>query len=118
VRFWVSLLIALAVFVSGGAFSTTAIAQSDEIIYVVQSGDIPEAPSLSGTGRPWLPFMEANPQIQNASLIFPGQRLTIPEGAHHTGYRHPGHAGHPDRAGRSGPIRNHPHSEFPGQRDV
>jgi LysM repeat protein len=80
-RFLLSLLLALAVFLSGAAIAPPAAAQADEdTIYIVQAGD-----NLSTIAfrheTTVAALLEANPQIEDANRIFPGQRLTIPDGA-------------------------------------
>jgi LysM repeat protein len=78
-RFWMSLLLALAVFFSGAAIPSTAVAQSGDVVYTVQSGDTLSTIAFRH-GTTVSAILEANPGIQDANLIFPGQRLTIPEG--------------------------------------
>jgi LysM repeat protein len=80
VRLTVSLLLALAVFLSGGAFAQPALAQSGDTVYIVQSGDTLSVIAFRH-GTTVSAILGANPGIQDANRIFPGQRLTIPEGA-------------------------------------
>lgn len=80
-RFTLSLLLALAVFLSGAAITPPAAAQADEdTVYIVQHGDNLSTIAFHH-GTTVAALLEANPQIEDPNRIFPGQRLTIPADA-------------------------------------
>jgi LysM repeat protein len=80
-------IVALAGAVLFSVFLMPASASSRGGTYTVKSGDtLSRIAGRQGVGS-WRSLYDANPDIKNPNLIFPGQRLTIPTGSGQVSHR-------------------------------